>query len=320
MPEIIDYELEQLVQQYKEREQRQREQRRQEQEQRRLERERDESSPEYQAWKTANAEQYRQQLERGPSETWLQGRLAYLQEHPELDPTRPEYTERLEQGRQRRQLSRIKRGWQPLPQERLEQEREQEREQLPEQQRRHSEQLQREREQLKQLQRERIQREYQERLERERQAQIDCERERERQEQIEREYNEILHRIMSSTVFGSQTTGRGYYVYAWFNRNGLFYIGKGCRTRVIDPHDGQLCEQWRLAAGSYFRYRILCDNMAESYALAVESELINRYRPAANVAIPSQRLLMLPNINLQPLGPTYNPIIRTINTILKFFN
>lgn len=74
-----------------------------------------------------------------------------------------------------------------------------------------------------------------------------------------------------------------YYVYAWYDDDECFYIGKGKGPRYIVSHFPALCETIRQES-SNFRVEIVKEGLTESQAFLAESVLIAFARPRANVA------------------------------------
>lgn len=78
----------------------------------------------------------------------------------------------------------------------------------------------------------------------------------------------------------------GYYIYAWYDGDELFYIGKGCDNRATVKHEGP-CEE-RRAQAKEFRVEVLRGGIEESVALEVEACLITILKPSCNIALTRQ--------------------------------
>jgi hypothetical protein len=67
-----------------------------------------------------------------------------------------------------------------------------------------------------------------------------------------------------------------FYVYAMYNTNGLFYIGKGTGTRIYNKTKRSKAFLKQVAVGGYY-YRILANNLSEEDAYELEELAIDLY-------------------------------------------
>jgi hypothetical protein len=84
-------------------------------------------------------------------------------------------------------------------------------------------------------------------------------------------------------LIGSMKTGR-FYVYAHYYSGQCFYVGKGTGTRAWakDPRS-DTWHEYVDAIGGCFDVRIICADLSEAEALAVEAALIRVRKPACNI-------------------------------------
>ncbi len=81
----------------------------------------------------------------------------------------------------------------------------------------------------------------------------------------------------------------GWYVYGWYERKELFYVGMGVDRRAFEIHKSKTnyyaeCEMRRRRIGRKFRVRIIRDRLTEVGARFLESSLIDYLKPECNVA------------------------------------
>ena len=102
----------------------------------------------------------------------------------------------------------------------------------------------------------------------------------------------VMARTLSSR-FRSLGSPRRHYVYAWYDKGALFYIGTGANSRAIIPHFvGKRLSQAevrRRESKEHFRCEILCDDMGKIEAVAIETHLIKTLRPECNRQAPKRR-------------------------------
>ncbi len=103
----------------------------------------------------------------------------------------------------------------------------------------------------------------------------------------------IKERDIYNDLIGSFKTGK-YYVYYHINKETkeVFYIGKGSNYRAWDKERGDLWQDYVSNVGEY-NIKIICANMSELEAFAIESVLIKHHNPSCNIK--SNPTIFVPN-------------------------
>ena len=109
----------------------------------------------------------------------------------------------------------------------------------------------------------------------------------------EKVWNFKAGRPWNSVVMVPFKTWRKFYVYAWFDKGRVFYIGKGSRGRGLAKHESNgkntLAQDHREAIGRNFYCVLVKDNLTESSSYKMEAELIDILKPAGNRTGPRVR-------------------------------
>lgn len=89
------------------------------------------------------------------------------------------------------------------------------------------------------------------------------------------------------------TNPKGCYVYAWLDKDEIFYIGKGYGNRAVEKHN-QEAENRRITADGNFSVVIIQDSLTNREAYLIESCLLRILHPSCNLqTIKNCRLLPL---------------------------
>ncbi len=83
----------------------------------------------------------------------------------------------------------------------------------------------------------------------------------------------------------------GCYVYGWYSRGWLFYVGRGQDERAWEHHGDHKCQAIRDNVGDGFECKIIKDGLTEREAMIAETVTILTSQPIGNVAGKRTKLL-----------------------------